>query len=141
MDKIYYTLLKELKKCKKSKDVPVSALLINQENKIVAKDFNTRQKKYNFTNHAEVGVINKIYKKFRTKNLSEYILVTSLKPCLMCLTIIEEANIKKVFYYLDNLKCNYKKLKTDILFEKFGTINQQKEFNIQLKEFFLKLRK
>ncbi|ALD65916.1 deaminase [Spiroplasma cantharicola] len=141
MELIFNTLLMELKKCKKNKDVPVSALLIDTNNKIVAKSFNSRQKKYNFSNHAEIRVLNKIYKKLKTKNLGDYRLVTSLKPCLMCITVIEQASIKKVLYYLDNIKCNYNRILTDITFEKIGSSKESTIFETELKEFFLKLRK
>ncbi|WP_338985109.1 nucleoside deaminase [Spiroplasma endosymbiont of Diplazon laetatorius] len=141
MKQIFNTLLREIKKCNKSKDVPVSALLIDSENKIVAKDFNSRQKKFNFTNHAEIMVLNKIYKKTKTKNLSDYELITTLKPCLMCLTVIEQANIKKVSYYLENIKCDYSKFNTNIIFNKIGTKEEKELFEKQLKEFFFNLRK
>ncbi|AGR41710.1 deaminase [Spiroplasma diminutum] len=141
MEDIYSTLLNELGKCEKSKDVPVSALLLNTKNEIVAKSFNSRQKKYSFTNHAEVCVLNKIYKKRKTKNLSDYILITTLKPCLMCITIIEQANIKEVRYFLENFKCNYNRIETKINFEKIGSQEQCNELEKYLKEFFLELRK
>ncbi|WP_339034157.1 deaminase [Spiroplasma endosymbiont of Cantharis rufa] len=141
MELFFNILVKELKKCKRNKDVPVSALLIDTNNKIVAKSFNSRQKKYNFSNHAEIRVLNKMYKRIRTKNLGEYKLVTTLKPCLMCITVIEEANIKNVLYYLDNIKCNYNRLLTDIKFEKMGNHNEYKIFESELKEFFSNLRK
>ncbi|QHX36259.1 deaminase [Spiroplasma sp. BIUS-1] len=141
MDNIFNVLNKEITKCSKTKDVPVAALILNNKNEVIHKDSNTRQKNFNFTDHAEVKVLNKIYKKLKTKNLKEYTLVTTLKPCLMCLTVIEEANIKKVMYYLDNLKCNYNKLTTNIEFVKIGSVEETEYFEKQLKEFFSQLRK
>ncbi|AUB31069.1 nucleoside deaminase [Spiroplasma floricola] len=141
MELIFNTLLKELKKCSKSQDVPVSALLIDKNNKIVTKCFNSRQKKYNFTNHAEIRVLNKMFKKTKNKNLSDYTLVTTLKPCLMCITVIEQSNITKVLYYLENIKCNYSRLETDLNFKKIGSDDEARTFEKELKDFFSNLRK
>ncbi|WP_339020911.1 nucleoside deaminase [Spiroplasma endosymbiont of Atherix ibis] len=141
MELIFNTLFKELKKCTRSKDVPVAALIIDKNNKIIVKCFNSRQKKYNFVNHAEIRVLNKMFKKTKNKNLSDYILVTTLKPCLMCITVIEQSNIKEVLYYLENIKCNYSILETNLNFKKIGNDKQMKIFEKELKNFFLNLRK
>ncbi|WP_169522253.1 nucleoside deaminase [Spiroplasma taiwanense] len=141
MNIFFKQIIKELEKCKKSQDVPVSAVIVDKNNILVSKGYNTRQKKYNFCNHAEINAINSLFKKNKNKNLSDYKLIVTLKPCLMCITVIEQANIKKVYYYLENIKCDYSKYITSIIFLKINDEEQKKIIEKKLKSFFLNLRK
>ncbi|QEH61204.1 tRNA(adenine34) deaminase [Spiroplasma chinense] len=138
MTDIYYeNLIKEIKKCKKSKDVPVAAFLV-KDKKIVAKSINTREKDLDIAGHAEIKVINKMFKKIGNKNLEEFNMVVSLKPCFMCIGAIQHANIKKVYYYLENLKCDYHKFENNIKFIKLEDLENKLE--MELKHFFKNLR-
>ncbi|AKX33673.1 tRNA-specific adenosine deaminase [Spiroplasma litorale] len=138
-DIIFENLQKLIKKCNKSKDVPIAAVII-KDRIIKFKGYNTRQKKYIFNNHAEIITINKAFKKTKSKNLSEYTMYVNLKPCIMCIATLEHSNIKKVYYWLENEKCDYSRIKSTITFHKVYNKNQEEFFKQELKKFFKKLR-
>lgn len=93
--------IKEAKKSLKYNDVPVGCIIV-YNNKIIAKAYNLKEKKQNITRHAEVIAIEKASKKLKTWHLDGCILYTTLRPCLMCSTIIAQSRIKKVIYALEN---------------------------------------
>jgi len=131
-------IIQELEKNNRRKDIPVAALLIDGNNKIIATEKNDRETKKNISGHAEIKVINKIFKKTKSKNLSNYTMYVSLKPCLMCIAAIEQTNIKYVHYYLENIKCQYDRFKTKISFIKEE--DKDKILEKKLKFFFKNLR-
>ncbi len=84
-------------------DVPVSCAILYND-KIISTGYNMRVKKCNPLLHAEVVAIQKAAKKLDTWNLSDCDLISTLKPCDMCLEIIKASKIKNVYYILDNQK-------------------------------------
>ncbi|AHI52347.1 nucleoside deaminase [Spiroplasma culicicola] len=136
-ESIFNRLKTEVIKCQKTQDVPVAAILLKEE-KIVASGRNIREGKKDISGHAEIKVINKIFKKQKNKNLSEYQMVVTLKPCIMCIGAIEQVNIKNVYYYLENEKCNYNKIDTKINFIKIE--NNGEFFKTEIQQFFKRLR-
>lgn len=115
-------------------DVPVSAILIYKD-KIIAKAYNEREKKKNPLFHAEITAIQRATKKLKTWNLSECIMICSLKPCPMCSEVIKESRIKKVLFLLNNEKV----ISNNVNYEKIET-NLNKKFHDQLTQFFIDKR-
>lgn len=109
MNKYIGKLYKLTIKAKKHKEVPVAALII-QNNKIVASAYNKREKCNNPLKHAEIIAIEKASKRLKTWKLSECILYVTLKPCKMCEEVIKEARIKEVYYMFENKKEVNKKI-------------------------------
>ena len=99
-NKYYETLLKEVNKCLKTEDVPVSAIIV-KDGKIISKGINNRNKKYKTINHAEIIAINKANRKLKNCFLYDCDLYVTLKPCEMCKKVINNARIRNVFYLLD----------------------------------------
>ena len=97
MDKYMELALIEAKKSLKTDDVPIGAIIV-ENNKIIAKSHNTRQKTHLITRHAEINAIEKACKKKKTWHLDNCILYVTLEPCKMCLEVIKQARIKKVIY-------------------------------------------
>ena len=97
--------LNEAKKSLKYNDVPVGCVIV-KNGKIIAKAYNQREKKQQITKHAEIIAINKAIKKLKNWHLDDCILYTTLKPCLMCLSVIVQSRIKKVVFALENEKNN-----------------------------------
>lgn len=121
------------KKAIKNGDVPVSCIII-KNNKIISKAYNMRNKTKNPLDHAEIIAIKRASKKLNTYNLMECELFVTLHPCKMCLEIIKECKIKKVYYILDNNK----DINNKIYLEKINTENDY--FCKELKGFFLNKR-
>ena len=104
------------KKAAKQNEVPVSALIV-RNNKIIAKDFNKKEKKQDITAHAEILCIKKAAKKLKNWNLSDCDMYVSLKPCSMCYEVIKQSRIKNVYYLLDkpDYKHEYNKTNMELL--------------------------
>ena len=89
--------------------------------------------------HAEVNAIIKAERKLGDFRLNDCILLTTLKPCKMCQSIIEAARIKEIYYILDQKgvesyqKANFKQLnhKDNVFIDKYQLL---------FDDFFRKLR-
>ena len=69
-----------------------------QNNKIIAKAYNKREKSQIATHHAEIIAIEKACKKLKSWRLDNCDLYVSLEPCPMCAGAILNARIKNVYY-------------------------------------------
>ncbi len=127
--KILDLLLKNAEKAFKKGEIPVSAVILDQDWKIISYSFNDRQKKCNVLGHAEINAIIKAEKKIRDWRLDGYTMIVTLEPCNMCSTIIKECRLDKVYYFLP-------KKKEDDSWE----ININKEQITEYKEYSSKFR-
>ena len=98
--KILDLLLKNAEKAFKKGEIPVSAVILDQEGKLVSSAFNCRQKQYNVLGHAEISSILKAEKKLKDWRLNGYYMIVTLEPCNMCSMIIKESRLDKVYYFL-----------------------------------------
>ncbi|MCQ2910668.1 MAG: tRNA adenosine(34) deaminase TadA [Clostridia bacterium] len=85
------------KKSLKTDDVPVGCVIV-KNNKVIAKSFNTRNKKNNALCHAEILAINKACKKLKDWYLKDCVMYVTLEPCIMCSGAIIQSRISKVVY-------------------------------------------
>ena len=95
--KIMLKLLKNAKKAAKKGEIPVSALVVNN-NKIISSSFNKREKLKDITAHAEILAIKKANKKLNAWMLDNATLYVTLEPCAMCAGAIIQSRIKRVVY-------------------------------------------
>ena len=140
IDKYINILLNETKKSLLSNDVPVSALIV-ENNKIISKAHNSREKYQNVMKHAEIIALEKACKKKKTWHLDNCEIYVTMEPCLMCMNAISQSRIKRIYYILQN--DTYKKIQSNMN-EKLE-INKidikNNELNIILKNFFKDKRK
>ena len=118
---IFKICIEEAQKAYDCDDVPIGAVLINN-NAIVAKGYNNRESLHNVMGHAEINVILEASKKLGRWNLSDCDLYVTLKPCSMCLEVIKQARIKNVYYLLD--KPLYKKEYDKTVVTKINYVNE-----------------
>ena len=138
MEKYIQLLYKLARKAARNGDVPVSAIILKND-RIIATGYNNRQKKSVILGHAEVNAIIKAERKLGDFRLNDCILLTTLKPCKMCQSIIEAARIKEIYYILDQKgvesyqKANFKQLnhKDNVFIDKYQLL---------FDDFFRKLR-
>ena len=78
----------------KKDEVPVGAILVF-ENKILFESHNSPVEKKDPTAHAEINVIRSACNEENNYRLKNYILFTTLEPCIMCIGAICEARIEK----------------------------------------------
>ena len=135
MKKIIIEQLKKLNNIAlKHGDVPVSCIIV-KNNKIIAKEYNKRQKKNSPLAHAEILAIIKATKRIKTWNLNDCELYVTLEPCEMCKSIINEARIKKVYYILSKTK----KINDTVKYEQLDVADNDYFLN-EIKEFFVDKR-
>ena len=96
--KIQKLLLKLAKRAARKSEIPVSAVVVNN-NKIISCSYNKKEQKKDITAHAEILAIKKAAIRLKRWNLSDCILYVSLKPCAMCYEVIKQSRIKKVVYF------------------------------------------
>lgn len=138
MEKYIQLLYKLARKAARNGDVPVSAIILKND-RIIATGYNNRQKKSVVLGHAEINAIIKAERKLGDFRLNDCILLTTLKPCKMCQSIIEAARIKEIYYILDQKgvgsyqKANFKQLnhKDNVFIDKYQLL---------FDDFFRKLR-
>lgn len=98
--KVLDLLVKNAEKAFKKREIPVSAVIIDQDGKVVSSSYNDRQNKCNVLGHAEINCILKAEKKIRDWRLDSYSMIVSLEPCDMCSMVIKESRLDRVYYFL-----------------------------------------
>ncbi len=98
-------LLKLAKKAQDNGEVPIACIAIF-DGKVVARGYNLVEKRQNKMAHAEMIVIEKLRKKFKTTHFFDMkiSLYITLEPCCMCLSAISMCGIESVFYMLEDKK-------------------------------------
>lgn len=89
--------LKEAQKAMKKGEVPVGAVITNNQG-IVTKAHNRVEEKQNACFHAEILAINAACKKLNTKFLNNCTLYVTLEPCSMCMQAVHTSRMKKLFF-------------------------------------------
>jgi len=139
--------IKEALKSLKHNEVPVGAVVIDENDKIIAKGHNLVETKNNPTNHAEKIVIQKALEVKKTRYLNNCDLWVTLRPCEMCLGIIKLVRIKRLFYGTDvkqlnkicNNEFNFSEFRENSRLEIYSGLSEEKCENL-LKNFFKGLR-
>ncbi len=94
IDKAYKEALKAFEK----NEVPVGAVIVDKEGKIISRAHNLKETKHSPLAHAEIICIEKACKKIKNWRLDECTMYVTLYPCQMCLGAIKESRIGKVYY-------------------------------------------
>lgn len=100
-DKFMNKALCEEKKAYKNNEIPVGAIIV-RDNIVLSRGYNLKEKKNNVLKHAELIAIEKASKKIGDWRLNDCVLYTTLFPCPMCASAIQQSRIKKVVYLNDN---------------------------------------
>ncbi len=90
--------LSEAKKAGLSGDVPVGAVLVNQNGEVIASHGNNCRRSNNPTAHAEMEVIRLASQILGSERLYGCDLYVTLEPCPMCAQAISFARIKRLYY-------------------------------------------
>ena len=117
--------LMEARKAYRNGEVPVGAVLV-QNNKILAKAHNNKEKKKCSLEHAELIVIKKACGKCDNWRLMDSTLYVTLEPCPMCASAIKQSRISKVVYLLDNKNKNVSKIVDNIFTMEDANVSVEK---------------
>lgn len=130
----------------KKNEVPVGAVLVDSDGKILSKGYNKIEKKNCQIYHAEMIAIEKACKKKCDWRLDGCWLYVTLEPCLMCFGLINLSRLKglvfgassELFGFKFNKVNDCKNYKKNLIIK--GGIKEKECIDI-LKQFFVKLRK
>jgi tRNA(adenine34) deaminase len=81
-----------------SDDVPVGALIVNDQGKIIGVGENLREKNNDPTAHAEIIAIKNAAQKIGNWRLDDLTMVVTLEPCAMCAGAIVQTRIKRLVF-------------------------------------------
>ena len=96
--------LNEAVKAPEHGDVPVGAVLVNGDGRLVAADHNRREETQDPTAHAEVLVLSKAARGAGSWRLDGHSLVVTLEPCAMCAGAAVAARLERIIYGAPDLK-------------------------------------
>ncbi len=81
-----------------SDDVPVGALIVNDQGEIIGVGENLREKNNDPTAHAEIVAIINAAQKMGNWRLDDLTMVVTLEPCAMCAGAIVQTRIKRLVF-------------------------------------------
>ncbi len=136
MIKYMEIVLKEAKKAYTKGETPVGAVVV-YNGKVISKAHNNKTRSNNPMGHAEIIAIKKACKAIGDWRLNECLLFVNLEPCLMCMGLILETRIKKVYcstYNEKNRKSILNIIEDNTVDFEYGLM--EKESKKMLKDFF-----
>ena len=85
-------------------EIPVGAVIVDQNNNLLASASNQKEATQDATAHAEILAIQQASKKLGTWQLNKCSLYVTLEPCPMCAGAIVQSRIKTLIYGTDDFK-------------------------------------
>ena len=79
-------------------DVPVGALVVDDDGNVVGQGANLREQDNDPTAHAEIVAIRSAAKKLGSYRLDDLTMVVTLEPCGMCAGAIAQSRIKRLVF-------------------------------------------
>ena len=96
--------LQEAEAAAEENEVPVGAIIVHGEGRIIASDHNRREQLRDPTAHAEMLAITQASEALGSWRLDDCTLYVTLEPCPMCAGAILQARIPRVVYGADDPK-------------------------------------
>ncbi len=87
-----------------SGEVPVGAIIIDQNNQLIAEAQNRKERDFDPTAHAEILALRKAGKLLKNWHLNTCTLYVTLEPCPMCTGAILQARLGLLVYGADDPK-------------------------------------
>lgn len=143
-DKFMNYALKEAQKAYNKMDVPVGCVIV-YNGKIIARGYNKREKDQNVIKHAEIEAIDKACKTLKSWRLNDCTIYTTLFPCPMCASAIQQSRISKLVYLNNTNNKALNDISLNILFNE--NLNHRVKIdkifleNSIIDDFFEKIRK
>jgi len=96
--------LQEAEAAEEEGEVPIGAVIVHGERKVIASDHNRREQLRDPTAHAEMLAITQAAEALGSWRLEDCTLYVTLEPCPMCAGAILQARIPRVVYGADDSK-------------------------------------
>ena len=90
--------LEEANKALKQDEVPIGAIVVDPDGKVIGKGYNRRELDQDATQHAEMIAIREAFKNICLWRLIDCSLFVTLEPCPMCAGAIINSRIKDVYF-------------------------------------------
>ena len=90
--------IRQAKISEKIGEVPIGALIVDKNGKILAKATNLREKQNTTLGHAELVAIHRACKKLDSWRLAGCTLYVTLEPCFMCAGALQQSRIARVVF-------------------------------------------
>ena len=132
-DKFMNYALKEAQKAYNKMDVPVGCVIV-YNGKIIARGYNKREKDQNVIKHAEIEAIDKACKALKSWRLNDCTIYTTLFPCPMCASAIQQSRISKLVYLNNTNNKALNDISLNILF------NENLNHRVKIDKIFLENR-
>ncbi len=134
--------LKEAQKARELEEVPVGAVVVNQ-NRIIARAHNMTQLLNDVTAHAEMIAITAAANYLGAKYLNECTLFVTLEPCVMCAAAQKWAQLQRLVFAAGDPREGYSRITEGLLHKKTEVSRGilEEEAATLLKEFFRDQRK
>lgn len=97
-EKFMRVAVAEALKAKNAGEVPIGALLVGGDKKLISGAYNLCETTFDPTAHAEILTIREAAKKLRSWRLTGATLYVTTEPCAMCIGAIVLARIKRVVF-------------------------------------------
>lgn len=101
-EEIFKIILKGCKKALRLNEIPVCAVIVDENNSIISKAIN--RTKMDVLGHAEIRAIKKASRKLKSRYLYNYKIYVNLEPCIMCAFACVLSRISEIVYVLRDEK-------------------------------------
>ncbi len=137
--------LMQANKAFNNNEVPIGAVIVDKDGKIIARAYNKVEKKESQLAHAELQVLAQATKKMKRWRLNDLTIYVTLQPCVMCMGALILSRIGRIVYAANSplFGCNLDKLDWfGIYKDSLPVIEfQERVESIELlKKFFIKQR-
>ncbi|MCX7958805.1 MAG: nucleoside deaminase [Deltaproteobacteria bacterium] len=96
--------LSEAEKAFEAGEIPVGALIVNRDGKIIARGMNLKETTKTPIMHAEIVAIIDAHRNRRMMYLTDSILYTTLEPCPMCAGALVNERISEIVFAAEDKK-------------------------------------
>jgi tRNA(adenine34) deaminase len=79
-------------------EVPIGAVIVDKDGKIIARAYNQVEKKESQLAHAELQVLAKVTRKMKRWRLNDLTIYVTLQPCVMCMGALILSRIRRIVY-------------------------------------------
>lgn len=98
-DKIYMALaLEEALRAYHENEIPIGAVLIDEDGILIARDHNRIEQLNDATAHAELLTLQAASRKLKRRRLTDCTLYSTVEPCAMCAGALVLCRVKRLVY-------------------------------------------
>lgn len=98
IDQYMSLALNEAKEAAYKDEVPVGAVIVNEQGAIIAQTHNLKEKNQNSCHHAEILAIEEASRSLKSWRLLGCDIYVTLEPCPMCLSALTQARVRNIYF-------------------------------------------